>query len=95
MLAADVAAAEAREALARAVEARVSLSASADEADAALAASRSRVRCEYGYIQSNGVYIDVSKTRPRVSPRMRSLYPPRTRARAPELRKFLAGTEGG
>ena len=62
VLAADVAAAEAREALARAVEARVSPSASADEADEALSSSPfAHVRCEYGYIQSNaGVYIDVS-----------------------------------
>lgn len=96
VLAADVAAAEAREALARAVEARVSPSASADEADAALAASPfARVRCEYGYIQSNaGVYIDVSKTRPPGVPKNALAISTENFARElRELRKFLAGTE--
>jgi ubiquinol oxidase len=69
VLAADVAASEAREALARAVEVRASPapdSRSADEAEMIFNASPyAKVRCEYGYIQSNaGVYIDVSKTRP-------------------------------
>ena len=96
VLAADVAAAEAREALARAVEARVSPSASADEADAALAASPfARVRCEYGYIQSNaGVYIDVSKTRPPGVPKNVLAISTENFARElRELRRFLAGTE--
>jgi ubiquinol oxidase len=96
VLAADVAAAEAREALARAVEARVSPSASADEADAALAASPfARVRCEYGYIQSNaGVYIDVSKTRPPGVPKNVLAISTENFARElKELRKFVAGTE--
>ena len=96
VLAADVAAAGAREALARAVEARVSPSASADEADAALAASPfARVRCEYGYIQSNaGVYIDVSKTRPPGVPKNVLAISTENFARElKELRKFFAGTE--
>ena len=96
VLAADVAAAEAREALARAVEARVSPSASADEADEALSSSPfAHVRCEYGYIQSNaGVYIDVSKTRPPGVPKNVLAISTENFARElRELRRFLAGTE--
>ena len=96
VVAADVAAAEAREALARAVEARVSPSASVDEADEALASSPfARVRCEYGYIQSNaGVYIDVSKTRPPGVPKNALSISTENFARElRELRRFLAGTE--
>ena len=75
VLDADIKAKEARERLARLVEQREkenSPTQSLDDssADAVLNASPfARVRCEYGYIQSNtGVYIDASKTRPPTAP---------------------------
>lgn len=68
VLVADIAAGEAREKLARAVEHRLGFGSveSMDEADTLFNASPfARVRCEYGYMQSNaGAFIDVSKTRP-------------------------------
>ncbi len=51
-----------------------------DEADTLFNASPfARVRCEYGYMQSNaGVFIDVSKRDLLVFPRTSSRYPVRT-----------------